>query len=101
MSCDWLVTSDLYVYVYVYNDKVDPPGPEYYQSLRRRLGNSLTEEQYAAVERMGLLADRDEGDGVLLQIFTKPVGDRATLFLEVIQVSTPCCILHYIYRCIE
>lgn len=66
---------------------VDPPGPEYYQSLRRRLADSLTEEQYAAVERMGLLADRDEADGVLLQIFTKPVGDRATLFLEVIQVS--------------
>ena len=33
---------------------------------------------------MGILADKDP-EGVLLQIFTKPVGDRATLFLEIIQ----------------
>ena len=31
------------------------------------------------------MADKDD-KGVLLQIFTKPVGDRPTLFLEIIQV---------------
>ena len=36
------------------------------------------------VEELGILVDRDD-QGVLLQIFTKPVGDRATLFFEVIQ----------------
>lgn len=66
---------------------MDSPGPAYYKSLRSRLGSSLSEPQYAALERFGVLADRDEADGVLLQIFTKPVGDRATLFLEVIQVE--------------
>lgn len=77
---------------------MDPPSSEYYQSLRRRLGDTLSEEQYAAVERMGLLADRDESDGVLLQIFTKPVGDRATLFLEVIQVSVHSHLFIFIER---
>lgn len=38
-------------------------------------GDALTPEQYAAVEELGLLVDRDD-QGVLLQIFTKPVGDR-------------------------
>ena len=35
-------------------------------------------------QELGLLADKDD-QGVLLQIFTKPVGDRPTLFLEIIQ----------------
>jgi 4-hydroxyphenylpyruvate dioxygenase len=33
---------------------------------------------------LGILADRDDL-GILLQIFTRPVGDRSTLFLEIIQ----------------
>ncbi len=32
----------------------------------------------------GLLADKDD-QGILLQVFTKPVGDRPTVFLEIIQ----------------
>lgn len=36
-------------------------------------------------QELGLLADKDEADGVLLQVFTKPVGDRPTLFFEIIQ----------------
>jgi len=63
---------------------MDPPGSEYYRNVRKRLGDALTEEQYQRVEELGLLADKDD-QGVLLQVFTKPVGDRATLFLEVIQ----------------
>ena len=36
------------------------------------------------MEELGLLADADE-EGVLLQVFTKPIGDRPTLFIEIIQ----------------
>lgn len=36
------------------------------------------------LEELGLLADKDD-QGVLLQVFTVPVGDRPTLFLEIIQ----------------
>jgi 4-hydroxyphenylpyruvate dioxygenase len=35
----------------------------------------LTAEQYAAVEELGILVDKDD-QGVLMQIFTKPLGDR-------------------------
>lgn len=35
-------------------------------------------------KELGLLADKDD-DGVLIQVFTKPVGDRPTLFFEIIQ----------------
>lgn len=35
----------------------------------------LTPEQYAAVEELGILVDKDDM-GVLMQIFTKPLGDR-------------------------
>ena len=54
--------------------------------LPLRLGDSLTAEQYSKVRELGILADKDD-QGVLLQIFTKPVGDRPTLFLEIIQVA--------------
>jgi 4-hydroxyphenylpyruvate dioxygenase len=64
---------------------MESPGPSYYKSLRSRLGDSLTESQYNELEELGILADKDD-QGILLQVFTKPVGDRATLFLEVIQV---------------
>ena len=37
-----------------------------------------------AIEELGILADKDD-QGMLLQIFTRPVGDRPTLFLEIIQ----------------
>jgi len=38
-------------------------------------GDALTPEQYKAVEELGILVDKDD-QGVLLQIFTKPLGDR-------------------------
>jgi 4-hydroxyphenylpyruvate dioxygenase len=44
----------------------------------------LTEEQYKEAEELGILVDKDD-QGVLLQIFTKPIGDRPTLFFEIIQ----------------
>ncbi|HZA59817.1 MAG TPA: hypothetical protein VE523_11585, partial [Solirubrobacterales bacterium] len=36
------------------------------------------------LHELGILADRDD-EGYLLQIFTKPIGDRPTMFLEVIE----------------
>ena len=49
-----------------------------------KIGNALTVDQYKLVEELGILVDKDD-QGVLLQVFTKPVGDRPTLFLEIIQ----------------
>ena len=60
------------------------PSDEYYRDLPSRLGNKLSVDQYERLEELGILADADE-EGVLLQIFTKPLGDRPTLFLEIIQ----------------
>ncbi|RHN57653.1 putative 4-hydroxyphenylpyruvate dioxygenase [Medicago truncatula] len=37
-----------------------------------------------SVKSFGILVDRDD-QGTLLQIFTKPIGDRPTIFLEIIQ----------------
>ncbi|KIZ01637.1 4-hydroxyphenylpyruvate dioxygenase [Monoraphidium neglectum] len=48
----------------------------YYRTLPDRIGDVLTAEQYAAVEELGILVDKDD-QGVLMQIFTKPLGDRA------------------------
>lgn len=60
------------------------PGTEYYRKLPRRIGGALTDGLLRDLERLGILADKDDR-GVLLQIFTKPVGDRPTLFFEIIQ----------------
>ena len=54
----------------------------YYEQLRSRVGE--IDEEIEAIKRLGILVDRDE-DGYLLQIFTKPVTDRPTLFFELIQ----------------
>jgi 4-hydroxyphenylpyruvate dioxygenase len=42
------------------------------------------EEDIEPLKNLGILVDRDE-EGYLLQIFTKPVEDRPTLFFEIIQ----------------
>ncbi|KAL3916927.1 MAG: hypothetical protein SGILL_004954 [Bacillariaceae sp.] len=60
------------------------PSDEYYRELPDRLGDRLTPEQYVELEELGILADADD-EGVLLQLFTKPVGDRPTFFFEIIQ----------------
>ena len=54
----------------------------YYGDLRERVGE--IEEDYSDIERLGILADRDD-EGYLLQIFTKIVEDRPTVFYEVIE----------------
>ncbi len=54
----------------------------YYDELQGRVGT--IDEPVATLQQLGILADRDP-DGYLLQIFTKPVQDRPTLFYEIIQ----------------
>ncbi|XP_028788320.1 LOW QUALITY PROTEIN: 4-hydroxyphenylpyruvate dioxygenase-like [Neltuma alba] len=61
-----------------------PPPPTYYNNLKNRAGDVLTDEQIEQCEELGILVDRDH-EGTLLQIFTKPVGDRPTMFVEIIQ----------------
>ncbi|XP_031426004.1 4-hydroxyphenylpyruvate dioxygenase [Clupea harengus] len=58
----------------------------YYQQLRDKLKHSKVrmEEDLSVLEELKILVDYDD-DGYLLQIFTKPVQDRPTVFLEVIQ----------------
>lgn len=61
------------------------PGREYYERIPDRIGKDvLSIEQLAELESLGLLADKDD-QGVLLQVFTKPLGDRPTIFIEIIQ----------------
>ena len=55
---------------------------EYYDEVPERVGE--IDEQLDDLRRLGILVDRDD-DGYLLQIFTKPVEDRPTLFFEIIQ----------------
>jgi len=57
------------------------PG-SYYENVKDRVGD--IEEDVAAVGELGILVDRDD-EGYLLQIFSKPVQDRPTLFYEIIQ----------------
>jgi 4-hydroxyphenylpyruvate dioxygenase len=54
----------------------------YYAEAPARVGG--IDESYEDLRRLGILVDRDD-DGYLLQIFTKPVQDRPTLFFEVIE----------------
>ncbi len=54
----------------------------YYDDLLDRVGH--IDEDLAPLKELGILVDRDE-EGYLLQIFTKPIEDRPTLFFEIIQ----------------
>jgi 4-hydroxyphenylpyruvate dioxygenase len=54
----------------------------YYQELQARVGT--IDEPVDELARLGILVDRDD-EGYLLQIFTRPVEDRPTLFFEIIQ----------------
>jgi 4-hydroxyphenylpyruvate dioxygenase len=54
----------------------------YYTELAARIGH--IDEPIEELERLGILVDRDD-EGYMLQIFTRPVEDRPTLFYEIIQ----------------
>lgn len=58
------------------------PPEAYYDMLPERVGE--IDEEIKAIQELGILVDRDE-EGYLLQIFTKPIEDRPTLFFEIIQ----------------
>lgn len=54
----------------------------YYELLPERVGQ--IDEDIADLQRLGILVDRDD-EGYLLQIFTRPITDRPTLFYEIIE----------------
>jgi 4-hydroxyphenylpyruvate dioxygenase len=54
----------------------------YYDTVLDRVGD--IDEDLLTLKELGILVDRDE-EGYLLQIFTKPVEDRPTLFFEIIE----------------
>jgi 4-hydroxyphenylpyruvate dioxygenase len=54
----------------------------YYDDLLERVGD--IDEDLEPLKELGILVDRDD-EGYLLQLFTKPVEDRPTLFFEIIQ----------------
>jgi 4-hydroxyphenylpyruvate dioxygenase len=55
---------------------------EYYEDVPVRIGE--IEEDIEDLRRLSILVDRDD-EGYLLQIFTKPIGDRPTVFFEIIE----------------
>jgi 4-hydroxyphenylpyruvate dioxygenase len=55
---------------------------EYYDDLLDRVGE--IDEDVEVLKKHGILIDRDE-EGYLLQLFTKTIVDRPTLFIEIIQ----------------
>jgi 4-hydroxyphenylpyruvate dioxygenase len=63
-----------------------PPPKAYYEDIPKRLGNHMSKmkEDLRELEELSILVDADD-EGYLLQIFTKPVEDRPTLFYEIIQ----------------
>ncbi|PJF33606.1 MAG: 4-hydroxyphenylpyruvate dioxygenase, partial [Candidatus Thermofonsia Clade 1 bacterium] len=54
----------------------------YYDVLPERVGT--IEEDLAQIKELGILVDRDD-EGYLLQIFSRPLQDRPTAFIEVIE----------------
>ncbi|MGB0368869.1 MAG: 4-hydroxyphenylpyruvate dioxygenase, partial [Flavobacteriales bacterium] len=62
------------------------PPQEYYNAIPERLGKhmEIMKEDIGELAKLGIMIDADE-EGYLLQIFTKPVEDRPTLFFEIIQ----------------
>jgi 4-hydroxyphenylpyruvate dioxygenase len=54
----------------------------YYDDLLDRVGH--IDEDLEPLKELGILVDRDD-EGYLLQLFSKPVEDRPTLFFEIIQ----------------
>lgn len=63
-----------------------PPPQAYYDMIPERLGEhrDMMKEDISKLQELSIMVDADE-EGYLLQIFTKPVEDRPTLFFEIIQ----------------
>ena len=58
--------------------------PTTYYDTVHRAGRARSTRTSAPLKELGILVDRDD-EGYLLQIFSKPVQDRPTLFYEIIQ----------------
>jgi 4-hydroxyphenylpyruvate dioxygenase len=60
--------------------------PTYYEAMRKRIKQTglKLEEDFQTIQDLNILIDFDEG-GYLLQLFTKPLMDRPTVFIEIIQ----------------
>jgi len=60
----------------------------YYTTMRERMKSGALrwklKEDFDTIEKLNILIDFDEG-GYLLQLFTKPLMDRPTVFIEIIQ----------------
>ena len=67
-------------------DFLSAPPQAYYDEIPARLGEhmKMMKEDIKELQRLSIMIDADE-EGYLLQIFTKPVEDRPTLFFEIIQ----------------
>ncbi|KAL2933084.1 4-hydroxyphenylpyruvate dioxygenase [Bienertia sinuspersici] len=65
-------------------DYMPPPSKEYYDNLKESVKDVLTKEQIQDCEELGLKVDMDY-EGVLIQTFTTPIGDRPTIFIEIMQ----------------
>ena len=80
-----IATQDIITTVTALNERgvefLKVPGT-YYDQLLDRIGP--IDEDLEPLRKLGILVDRDD-EGYLLQIFTKPVEDRPTLFFEIIQ----------------
>lgn len=63
-----------------------PPPQAYYDAIPERLGDhmKMMKEDINELRKLSIMIDADE-EGYLLQIFTKPLEDRPTLFFEIIQ----------------
>ncbi|WKD85168.1 4-hydroxyphenylpyruvate dioxygenase [Polaribacter huanghezhanensis] len=63
-----------------------PPPQAYYDDIPNRLGahRDMMKEDIGELQKLSIMIDADE-EGYLLQIFTKPLEDRPTLFFEIIQ----------------
>jgi 4-hydroxyphenylpyruvate dioxygenase len=61
---------------------LEPPD-SYYDSLREK--KIKIKESIDELQENGILCDHGEKQGYLLQLFTKPIGDRPTFFYEIIQ----------------
>jgi len=63
-----------------------PTPATYYEDpmIINRMENNLDSKEIEAIKELGILVDLDE-EGILLQIFTNPLFDRPTVFIEIIQ----------------
>jgi len=64
---------------------IPTPDPYYRDEVvKRRMDEHINPSDHELIIKLGILVDEDE-EGVLLQLFTRPLFDRPTIFIEIIQ----------------